>query len=304
MSGATWRTLHLVAACSLGSALLGACTPGLPTIDDKMLAKLSASERGDIDRHLQRLDIVTRYRAQTKSLYERTQSEVDLVERAKTTADAVKALAVARETHATTHVGASVEAAAKSLVADAQANVDVLTLALAHVKLRRDYMESYDIAAEDAVTLSTAELEKTKVSALAAAKKIEEGKIKISEFDVAVREAKTRYSSHIEAASKVRVALVKAKQAHDTKRLAVCPTRTGLAVTLLHCTNKNGAPWAMTLPEAETLDKLQQNALDGKAPPENAASETIKPLENDVDEAPPPGIIPPPPPTAPPATQP
>ncbi len=270
----------------LAGVVASGCTDGTPAIDDKLIGSLAASERGEIDRYQKRLEIVSRYREQVKKLLARTVSEVELVEKAKASADSLLTLRQARLEHAKTHVGANAQQTATEALAEAQTRVDVLTSAISHVLLRRDYIESYDIAAEDAVVLSKAELEKAKVSALASAKKIDEAKLKVSEFDVAAREAQTRYAGHIEAASKVRVALVKAKQAHDSARQQACTIAKGPSRDLLHCADKNGAPWARTLPEAETLDKLLRNALDGKGVSQTPDAGEVQPLTNDLDGRP------------------
>lgn len=272
----------MLASVVLAAVAASGCSDGAPVVDDKLIGTLAASERGEIDRYQKRLDIVKRYRDQVQKLLERTVSEVELVDKAKASADSLLTLRQARLEHAKVHVGATAQKNATDAVAEAQARVDVLTAAIAHVALRRDYIESYDIAAEDAVVLSKAELEKAKVSALASAKKIDEAKLKVSEFDVAARAAQTRYSGHIEAASKVRVALVKAKQAHDGKRQQACASAEGPSRDLLHCADKNGAPWARTLPEAETLDKLLRNALDGKGVPSTPDAGEVQPLTNDM----------------------
>ncbi len=286
---------------TIGSLLgASACTDGVPTVDDKLLGTLAASERGEVDRYRERLDIVSRYREQTKKNFERVQSEVELVEKAKASAESLLALRQARAAHAKQHVGSVSEAEAVAAEKVTQTHVETLGVAIEHLVLRRDYMESYDIAADDAVLLSKAELEKTKVEALAAAGKIDKAKLKVSEFDVAARAAKTRYAGHIEAAAKVRVALVKAKQAHDAARVKACTGAQGPTLVLLHCEDKNGAPWARTLPEAETLDRLQRDALEGKGVP-RVEDEAVNPLSNDLEgepNEPPPAAPPPAPPPA------
>ncbi len=298
----------VVAGALIAGALFTAagagCTESAPVVDEKLVAALAASERGEIDQHLQRLDIVKRYRAKSVKLLERSVSEVELVEQSQASASALLELMKAKTAHAAAHVGKRVEPQAKEQQAVAQLYVDTLGLAVAHTKLRREYMESFDIAAEDAVSRCVAELEKVKVQALAAAGKIDEAKLKVSEFDVAVRAAQTRYSGHLEAASKVRVALVKARTLHDDKRMATCETATGTIRWVLHCDEANGAPWAVVLPEADTLDRIRANGLKGRnlevpggddvAP---GGTESPPPVE-------PPSAPPGPPPAAPPGSAP